>query len=176
MSPILVKGDEVGLLPTAAASLQAGDIVVLIAGSTFVTHRFWGCVGELLVTKGDRSLAFDPLWMPTDLLGQVALRRRAGSPLPLRKGRGATLNQRIFSLARLELQMFAGFSNNPLEGTARERWLGRQLRRNRSYLPARIIRQAFRFSAGLLVGITVGHTSQDSSSGDWPYAQTETEV
>lgn len=170
MSPLLVQGDEVGLLPTVAASPQPGDIVVVVTGNTFMTHRFWGRVGEQLVTKGDRSLAFDPPWRPADLLGLVALRRRAGSLLLLREGRGAMLNRLTFALVRLESRVFAGFSPDPLQAQPRERWLGRKLRHDRGFLPARIIRQAFRMCAGLLTGAVAGLRQTDSSSADRPSA------
>lgn len=176
MSPMLVRGDEIVLISAPTASLQPGEIVTLVAGTTFVTHRFWGRVGEQLVTKGDRSLAFDPPWMPADLLGLVACRRRAGQLLPLNEGHAAKMNQRIFDVARLELRVFAGFGPNPLEDALRERWLGRRLRQDRGFLPARIIRRTFRIYAGLLDAIMSNRKSRSDSPGERTYTSSETEA
>lgn len=112
MSPLLRKGDQVGLRPVGTSELRAGDVLVLQERDGFMTHRFWGTIQEkgqtMLLTRGDRVLHFDRPWAAQQLLGRVVVRRRSQKLLWLDRGRGRRLNGWLARLARWENRIFSG--------------------------------------------------------------------
>jgi hypothetical protein len=128
MAPLLRRGDRVGLVPAQRPQLRLGDVVTYLDNGHLTTHRFWGEAAQQMVSRGDRSSAFDPPWAPDALLGRVVMRRRADRTLALDSGPGERLSRRLYMLAR---------------------WESRLLQRR---LPAPLIRRAIYALALLLAG------------------------
>lgn len=132
MSPLLRKGDLVGLTAPAVEQLAAGDIIVLTGSGHFTTHRYWNSQfaggRNWLVTRGDRPLKFDPPWSQEQYVGRVVVRRRGRRALWLDRGPGRWLNARLSDLARLEGKLFARRAGDtvtqPLTSPARRVLLG----------------------------------------------------
>lgn len=99
MSPLLRRGDEVGLAPVQPEHLQRGDIVTFVDGDHLTTHRYWGQAAGRLHSRSDRSGAFDRPWRPEALVGRVVVRRRAGAGLWLDVGAGLRLNRFLYRLS-----------------------------------------------------------------------------
>lgn len=112
MSPLLRKGDEVGLRSVVTSELRVGDVLVLQERDGFMTHRYWGTIQEKgqtkLLTRGDRVLQFDRPWAAQQLVGRVVVRRRGHERLWLDRGRGRRLNSWLTRLARWENRLFSG--------------------------------------------------------------------
>src|SRR5690606_29804239 len=96
MTPLLRRGDQVGLAATAPEQLQRGDIVTFLENEHLTTHRYWGQMAGRLLSRADRSGAFDRPWLPQALVGRVVVRRRAGAGLWLDAGAGRQLNRLLF--------------------------------------------------------------------------------
>ena len=143
MAPLLQAGDEVAVVARPPGRLRRGDIVVVDEESGLLTHRYWGKDGKgKLVTRGDRSLVFDPAWEPERLLGRVNARRRRGRTLSLERGTGAWLAAHLGRVAALEQRLFAGYAPPPLPAAPAPTRLGKRLRQNGRYLPGRMLRRA----------------------------------
>lgn len=96
MTPLLRRGDQVGLAPVRPELLQRGDIVTFVENEHLTTHRYWGQMAGRLLSRADRSGAFDRPWQPQALVGRVVVRRRTGAGLWLDTGRGQQLNRLLF--------------------------------------------------------------------------------
>jgi hypothetical protein len=123
MSPLLRRGDQIGLSFCQIENLTAGDLVVMTGGEQLTTHRFWGTYerdGRIwLLTRGDRPLIFDPPWTAEQYLGRAAVRRRDKRSLWLDHGTGGWLNARLNQLARLEGALFGHPFGQPAANTPR---------------------------------------------------------
>lgn len=110
MSPLLRRGDQIGLSACHLQNLKPGDLIVLNDGDQLTTHRFWGTYerdgNAWLLTRGDRPLKFDPPWPAGQYVGQAIVRRRGNRALWLDRGAGRWLNARLNQLARLEGALF----------------------------------------------------------------------
>ncbi|MCO5189335.1 MAG: hypothetical protein M9918_14215 [Anaerolineae bacterium] len=106
MAPLLRRGDTISVTNCLASKLEPGDIILLQAHDSFVTHRYRGVVpntdGLMLITRGDRSIRFDPLWPATALVGRVTSRKRAHYILALETGVGSYLNRHLAFVATAE--------------------------------------------------------------------------
>ena len=156
MAPLLEPGDEVAVAAVKAEELRPGDIVVLNEGPGFLTHRYWGTRKQKLITRGDRTLQFDPLWEPERLLGRIQARRRQGRTLSLQQGPGAWLVAHLARVAALEQRLCAGYAANPLPSAAGPTRLGRKMRENPRYPPGWLLRRAlqwWRSAATFLVSL-----------------------
>lgn len=105
MAPLLRRGDAVGLALAGRQQLHQGDLVTFCEDGQLTTHRFWGEAAQQMISRGDRSSAFDRPWAPDALLGRVVVRRRADRSLALDRGRGARLSWRLYTLARWERRL-----------------------------------------------------------------------
>ncbi len=103
MSPLLRVGDEVAVAAVAPERLQVGDVLVLDEGHGFLTHRLRQIRGELLYTRGDRSLVYDAPFGLEQVVGRVTAVRRNGRENEL----NPTLNQALHHLAQAEEQRLA---------------------------------------------------------------------
>lgn len=105
MSPLLRPGDQVTLERASLDQLRGGDIVVVAAAQNLYTHRLraWLADGDkrYLLTRGDRTLAFDAPWPAETYVGRVAGRWRAGRYLPLGPS-GSVLHNHFAHLATAE--------------------------------------------------------------------------
>lgn len=162
MSPLLKKGEQVGLEGVTVEMLRPGDILVCDNGQQFVTHRFWGMANGHLITKGDRSLAFDPPWQPSQLVGRVITQRTNRGQVSIVDGSGRWLNHHLATLGQWEARLFAGFSPSPFSSATT--FLGRSLAVNRQHLLAGLVRRAIFYWATLLVRL-VGLFSNPTSRG-----------
>lgn len=111
MRPLIHIGDEVQLEPVGPADIQAGDIITIVAPTTLLTHRFYGCIEKngqsWLLTRGDRFLTSDSLWSAELLVGRVFARRRQNQRLVLREGRGRWLGRHVAHIAAAEGSLFS---------------------------------------------------------------------
>jgi hypothetical protein len=144
MAPLLEAGDEVAVEAIKPIQLQVGDIVVMDEDPGFLTHRYWGTDGLKLVTRGDRTLTFDPLWEPDRLLGRISARRRDGATLSLERGPGAWLANHLGQVAALELRACGGYAAKPLSAPASPTHPGKKMAQNGRNLPGRLLRRGFR--------------------------------
>ena len=103
MSPLLRRGDIVGLRRAGVPQIQNGEIITRSDPDNadgLVTHRAVGTWHDkqgdpLLVTRGDRVLAFDPPAKADEVLGKVVWRSRNGRVLHLDQGRGVWLSAQL---------------------------------------------------------------------------------
>lgn len=106
MAPLLRAGDAISIANCTATELQRGDIIILQGRDSFMTHRYRGTVTDagtdLLVTRGDRSIRFDPLWPTAALVGRITARTRANRCVLLTTGAGRFLNRHMALIATLE--------------------------------------------------------------------------
>lgn len=107
MTPLLRRGDQVGLAAAQPEQLQRGDIVTFVEDGHLTTHRYWGELAGRLLSRSDRSGAFDRPWPPQALVGRVVVRRRAGASFSLDTGAGRQLNRFLYrwSVAGQRLSM-----------------------------------------------------------------------
>ncbi len=96
MTPLLRRGDRVGLAAATPEQLRRGDIVTFVENDHLTTHRYWGQMAGRLLSRADRSGAFDRPWLPQALVGRVVVRRRARAGLRLDVGAGRRLNHLLF--------------------------------------------------------------------------------
>lgn len=144
MAPLLRRGDQIAVEATTPDQLRAGDIVVVNEGLDFLTHRYWGQSEgkKRLVTRGDRSLVFDPPCEPQQLLGRVTARRRQQHTFALRRGTGGWLVAHLGQLALLEQRIFAGYTEAPGAGTPTAP--GKTISQKRRHLLGWLLRRALR--------------------------------
>ena len=167
MAPLLRRGDQIGLEALPAGQLRPGDIILLRAPGELVCHRYWGNPAgnpTHLLTRGDRSLSFDTPWTAQQFVGRVIVRRRGQRELWLNTSPGRGLNHQLHTLAQAESRLFAGFAPHPQQPEQPGRALGRQLRQNSRYLPARIIRRAL-YSWAWLLATTIALLSRITHRG-----------
>lgn len=101
MSPLLDRGDVVGLAPVADERLQPGTIITFERSADpfdIVTHRIvasWRDEnGELVfVARGDRALQFDRPLRLQHIVGWVSWRSRKGRVLDLERNPGRWLSR-----------------------------------------------------------------------------------
>lgn len=124
MAPLLRRDDQVTLEAATIGTLRPGDIITVASVSQVMTHRFWGMTdvsGQLcLLTRGDRTLAFDEPWRAEALIGRVNGRLRHNRQINLGSGPGLWLNRRLYRLAQLEVSWWGE--------SPRRSWLRRGLR------------------------------------------------
>lgn len=111
MSPLLRLGDEIGLRSVEVSEIRAGDVLVLQEQEVLTTHRFWRTFQQngqtMLVTRGDRTLHFDPPWSAHQVVGRAVVRRRGQRLLWLDQGHGRHLNAWLARLARWEMRLLS---------------------------------------------------------------------
>lgn len=122
MAPLLLPDDVIGVAPIVAQALQPGMIITLAHAADrrqFLTHRFvaWAADGseDYLLCRGDRNAWFDAPQPVEALVGQVIWRRRGGTVLDLREGRGRWLDEHLARWAAREQRWLADL---PLAGPA----------------------------------------------------------
>jgi hypothetical protein len=164
MSPLLRRGDQVGLEAVTHDKLAPGDIVVIRRREALVTHRFWHWTetvdGVQLITRGDRPLSFDPPAPPAALVGRVIARRRQGQMLRLTEGPGHRLHRHLTAVARRESALFAGFSTEAGGADEPPTYLGRHYRQNRRHLPSRLVRFVFYAWRRVLVALASAYVAR----------------
>ena len=115
MAPLLRRGDTISVTNCLASKLEPGDIILLQAHDSFVTHRYRGVVpntdGLMLITRGDRSIRFDPLWPATALVDASRV-VNAHHILAFETGVGSYLNRHLAFVATAEERLCgdSGFS------------------------------------------------------------------
>lgn len=108
MSPLFWRGDDIIIASVSIDGLEVGDVITVIEGDGFLTHRYWGQTETgLLQTKGDRFLVFDTPWQTAVLMGRVVARKRKGRMLWLNTGRGQCLSQAITRITAIDQRLFA---------------------------------------------------------------------
>lgn len=144
MTPLLRVGDEVGVQPVSPHQLHPGDVIVVLDRNLILTHRFIGLQnhksGDVIVTRGDRSLIIDRPWTEGQLLGRAVVRRRKGHTLWLDFGKGYWLNRLLAQLSQFEHNLLRHVSSYGASQTLR--------------LAERLVRAIFRRLAGALTFAT----------------------
>ncbi len=115
MSPLLQRGDQIGLQQVEPALLKPGQIITFAYQNQphdMVTHRFAGLIeverDKKIVTWADRTLMFDKPSDLADIIGRVVWRRRNKGQVSLDGGRGAWLSRNLYKLACWELLEITG--------------------------------------------------------------------
>ena len=103
MSPLFGAGDQVRVVDVGRDILQVGNVLVLDEGHGFLMHRLRQIRGELLYTRGDRSLVYDAPFAMEQVMGLVTAVRRNG----LEQEVDPALNEALHQLARAEEQRLA---------------------------------------------------------------------
>lgn len=127
MSPLLRKGDRIGLQKIELDELNPGQIITFAypeQPEDFITHRFAGTAqsGEKtkIITWADRTLMFDLPIEKNDIIGRVTWRLRKGRKIFMEHGRGAWISTRLYKLAKSELNYLTklDLENTPLSQKA----------------------------------------------------------
>jgi len=117
MAPLLQIGDQIILASVTLEQLQPGDLLTVTTEPYLLTHRYWRqwphADTVYLLTRGDRPLWFDRPWPADCLLGRVVARQRQGKILSFRQGWGKWLNDKLTSLATLEIHWFGIHPERP---------------------------------------------------------------
>ncbi len=115
MSPLLQVGDQVILERVALAEIAANDVLILRSTEALFTHRLVTTLNHdghrYWVTRGDRTLCYDPAWNDAEVVGRVCGRRRGTQTQRWDVGKGLWLNRHFGRLAQLEARIF---DNQPL--------------------------------------------------------------
>ena len=109
MTPQLRIGDQVIL--ESADTLHPDDVLVLESAEALYTHRLITTLDGQLVTRGDRTLSYDPPWPREAVVGRVCGRRRGEQTRLWSRGKRRWLNRHLGRVARLEAALF---DNKPL--------------------------------------------------------------
>ncbi len=121
MAPILKTGDAIKLSSTSTSALQPGDLITFKLDDHLLTHRLWKIQGDsenqLLLTRGDRPLRFDPVFSAEDVVGLVIGRQRQNRYLSFNNSLGKWLNR--------HLAWLVGKESGWLEKNGR--WQGRRI-------------------------------------------------
>jgi hypothetical protein len=145
MAPLLRPGDEIQLEPLSLERLQPGDLITLAGPGALLTHRFWGLLERegqpYLLTRGDRTLAFDPPHPAGALLGRVTGRRRANRLLSLERGSGRWLHRRLVRAAALDISLFVPLAEGSRPPLPRSRFSGTFRRKEGRSLQVRLLRR-----------------------------------
>ena len=121
MSPLLRRGDRIGLRRVDVTQIQPGQVVTFadpLAEDTLLTHRIVAVqqtngAATALLARGDRSLVFDALVSPEQVIGLVQWRQRDGRILRLDSGAGAWLSAQLGHLAEGERRLTTGVALPP---------------------------------------------------------------
>jgi signal peptidase I len=110
MAPLLRVGDQVILAHVSLADIAPGDVLILRGENLLFTHRLVTTLRHdgqrYWVTRGDRTLCYDPPWTDAQIVGRVCGRRRGGQTQRWDVGRGLWLNRHFGRLAQLEAKIF----------------------------------------------------------------------
>ena len=106
MAPMIRTGDELQIASAAVSDLMPGDIIALNTGDGMLAHRYWNLIQggdtDLLLTRADSSVEFDPPFELTDYIGLIIARRRGESLLSLHEFPGRWFNRAIFQLLKFD--------------------------------------------------------------------------
>ncbi len=115
MSPMLCRGDKVGLRQLPPNHAEPGQIITFANpddGQRLITHRVAGVFLEngkdKLATYGDRSLLLDLPVSFDDVIGLVVWRQRESNYIDLMSGLGAWLNKKLAIRAHKNLELATG--------------------------------------------------------------------
>lgn len=115
MSPLLQIGDQVILERVPLSEIAPNDVLILRGDDALYTHRLVTTLdraGERFwVTRGDWTLAYDPVWSDAAIVGRVCGRRRGSNVQRWDAGSGLWLNRHFGRLAQVEAKIF---DNQPL--------------------------------------------------------------
>lgn len=89
MVPCIHPGDLLSVQRVGLAEISTGDIVVYAQRGTLIVHRVVSVNADVspepyLITRGDRSLSYDPKVLHGELIGRVTLLQRGHRSLNLR--------------------------------------------------------------------------------------------
>ena len=116
MSPLLNRGDVIGLQQIDPAAVRPGQIITFRDPNNpdgLLTHRVAAVYQEdqdtpVVLTRGDRMLVFDRPLKADDLVGHVMWRVRDGRKLLLDEGSGAWLSRRLGTISKIERRLISG--------------------------------------------------------------------
>ena len=73
MHPTIRSGDELHVVPVAAADLARGDVILARQERGLTAHRVVRIDGARIVTRGDNCAHDDPAFTAGDVLGRIVL-------------------------------------------------------------------------------------------------------
>ena len=106
MAPLIRTGDELQIATAAVSDLMPGDIIALDTGDGMLAHRYWNLIqggdDDLLLTKGDSSVEFDPPFELADYVGLIIARRRGETLLSFNEIPARWFNRLVFQLLKFD--------------------------------------------------------------------------
>ncbi len=106
MAPLIRTGDELQIAAVAVSELKPGDIIALDTGDGMLAHRYWNLIQgrdkDLLLTKGDSSVEFDPPFELAKYVGLIIARKRGDSSLSFNEIPARRLNRLVFQLLKFD--------------------------------------------------------------------------
>ncbi len=116
MAPLLMRGDLIGLERVELSEVRVGQIVTFSQpqeASELQTHRVIATAAAetgqpFLLTRGDRTLLFDPPVSAEQVIGRVLWRKRNGRVLDLDGGPGGWLSAQLGREAERERRVITG--------------------------------------------------------------------
>jgi signal peptidase I len=88
MSPLLMPGDQIIVVPTSPETLRAGDLVLVRASGFWLAHRL---IGKRIqnrktrwITKGDNCSLADQIWSTDEMCGIITAVRTSFGCINLR--------------------------------------------------------------------------------------------
>lgn len=174
MSPLLKSGDIIGLRHAGEAQIQPGQIVTFNTPGDpqgLMTHRIVASWrndqgNQLILSRGDHVLSFDPPWNAEAIVGRVIWRARNGRILQFDQGPGQWLSRQLGQIAEKERALISGLpiANLPLspESIANA---NRRAQLARMHTFPRIINLASRSVKGILAFFTQILASPEDLNG-----------
>jgi hypothetical protein len=174
MSPLLKRGDIIGLRHAGEAQIQPGQIVTFNSpgnAQDLITHRIVASWrndqgNQLILTRGDHVLTFDPPWNAEAVVGRVIWRARNGRKLQFDQGPGQWLSRQLGLIAEKERALISGLplANLPLtlDSIAHA---NRRAQLARMHILSRIISLTSRSLRGLLVFFSQLFARQEDLNG-----------
>ncbi len=106
MAPLIRTGDELQITTAEISDLEPGDVIALDTGEGMLAHRYWNLIQgrdkDLLLTKGDSSVEFDPPFELADYVGLIIARRRGETLLSFKEIPARWFNRLVFQLLKFD--------------------------------------------------------------------------
>jgi signal peptidase I len=107
MRPLLRVGDVVVVQPVDPHALQPGEVMVVVRGGEWITHRLVAVDERGWHTHGDNTRYADEAASASEIVGRVIAIERAGQTVDLQQPHWRAIDRRINRVQRAQLRVLA---------------------------------------------------------------------